>query len=515
MKQLLVGIVAFGAAALSAEAGVICASPQEMKVLQSAALQQQLMVAALTCNKSADYNQFVTSFRGQLIKSDNELKAFFAGRPRGEDYNAYKTRVANAASLRSLRDTRFCDSAQKVFDLALGRGEEHRGLAPEPPQLIDTGYEGCRPVDDRLITVQAVPKPEPKPVVKPAETRVAGLQLAKPPVVPEPKPVLDPVDQQALAFVPKAAPTTRVGVTALPVLASAHAPKLAVPAAKSSPLPKLVTKVAALPPARLMPAPPVRVAQASAAPAAMAPPPAAIRETPSRMARDMDEPARMTGQQSPRYTVQEPERYADEEPPHDADQPPRYASEQSPRYVNEPSPRYAGEPSPRYASEQSPRYVNEPSPRYASEQSSRYANAPSQRDSDEDPQDYTDDQPQRYADEAPQGYAGQPQRYNGPPQGYAGPAQRTATAERPQWQRGDRSAYRQDRDNDDDLSTDDSVPYAYRPGSTWVDNARPVPAAYGPPPPRWAPPHRRSYLVRAPDGRWIVVIGRQSRWVRD
>jgi len=483
MKHLWAAVIALGAAAVSAEAGVICASPQEMKVLQSAALQQQLMVAALTCHKSADYNQFVTAFRGQLIKSDNELKSFFAGRPRGEDYNAYKTRVANAASLRSLRDARFCESAQKVFDLALGRGEERHGLAPEPPQLIDTGYEGCRPVDDRLITVQAVPKPEPKPVAKPAETRVAGLQLARPPVIPEPKPVLDPVDQQAMTLVPKAAPTTRVGVTALPVVASAHAPKLAavVPAAK--PLPKPVAKVAAVPPA-----PPVRVAQAPVlrAPAA----PAMARA--SRVARETDEHVRMTEQQAQRTAADEPERYADEEPPRDADQPPRYASEQSPRY--------AGEPSPRYTGQQSPRYANESSPRYSAD--------PSQRDSDEDPQDYADDQPQRYADEAPQGYAGPPQRYSGPPQRYA-------TAERPQWRRGDRSAYRQDRDNDDDLSADDNVPNAYRPGSAWVANERPTAAAYGPPPPRWAPPHRRSYLVRTPDGRWIVVIGRQSRWVRD
>ena len=402
MKQLWFGIVAFGAAAVSAEAGLVCATPLEMKVLQSAALQQQLMVAALTCHKSADYNQFVTSFRGQLIKSDNELKKFFAGRPRGEDYNAYKTRVANSASLRSLHDAQFCDSAQKVFDLALGRSEEHRGLAPEPPQLIDTGYEGCRPVEDRLITAEAAPVPEPKPAVKPAKTRVASLQLAKPPVVPEP--ILNPVDEHAQAFVPKAAPTTPVRVAALAPVG------MRAPAAHT-----LSAQVPVVP-----------------APARKAPQPSIAAAEPVRKAPRAPQPQTV---QPERDAAQEPQRYADED---------------------------------------------------------------QRSDADEQPQRYADEEPQRYTDEEPR----------------AAPPQRYAAVERPQWRRGDRdrTASRQERD-DDDLSADDNVPNAYRPGSTWVDSERSATA--GPPPPRWAPAHRRSYLMRAPDGRWIVVIGRQPRWVRD
>jgi len=429
MNKFWFGVVAFGAAAVSAQASVICATPQEMKVLQSAALQQQLMVAALTCHKSEDYNRFVTSFRGQLIKSDNELKTFFAGRPRGEDYNAYKTRVANAASLRSLRDERFCESAQKVFDLAMGRGEERRGLTAEPPQLIETGYEGCRPVDDNLITVQAVPKPVMKPTAKPAETRVAGLQIAKPPIVPAPKPTLNPVDQHALALVPKAAPSAPVRVAALPPLrlAPVHAAQVSVPPAKKVPQ----MSMAAAEPVRKVSRAPVVQPQTN---------------------------------QPERYAAEEPQRYADDEPQ-------RYAE-------------------------------NEPQ-RYADEQPQRYA--------DEEPQRYADEAPQRYADNEPQSYAGER------PRGYAAPPQRYATASLPQRHRGDRTAYRQDRDNDDDQSVDDNVPNAYRPGSTWVDSQRPAwhPVAYGPPPPHWAQPHRRSYLVRTPDGRWIVVIARQPRWVRE
>jgi hypothetical protein len=385
-----------------------------MKVLQSAALQQQLMVAALTCHKSADYNQFVTSFRGQLIKSDNELKKFFAGRPRGEDYNAYKTRVANSASLRSLHDAQFCDSAQKVFDLALGRSEEHRGLAPEPPQLIDTGYEGCRPVEDRLITAEAAPVPEPKPAVKPAKTRVASLQLAKPPVVPEP--ILNPVDEHAQAFVPKAAPTTPVRVAALAPVG------MRAPAAHT-----LSAQVPVVP-----------------APARKAPQPSIAAAEPVRKAPRAPQPQTV---QPERDAAQEPQRYADEQPQRDADAEPQ-----------------------------------------------RYADEDQRRDADEEPQRYADEQPQ----------------------GTAAPPQRTAAAERPQWRRGDRdrAASRQDRD-DDDLSADDNTPNAYRAGSTWADSERPAQAEYGPPPPRWAQAHRRSYLMRAPDGRWIVVIARQPRWVRD
>ena len=91
-------------------AAASCVRPQDMKALQAAALQQQLMVAALTCHDTADYNLFVTTYRSELLESDQALKDFFLRQDvhKGTDgYNAYKTRLANVLSLRSLHDPQF------------------------------------------------------------------------------------------------------------------------------------------------------------------------------------------------------------------------------------------------------------------------------------------------------------------------------------------------------------------------------------------------------------------------
>jgi hypothetical protein len=269
MKKLLIAVVAFGVLPVSAEAGVVCASAPEMKVLQSTALQQQLMVAALTCRMREEYNRFVTTYRDGLVQSDTALKAFFASRPRGESYNAYKTRIANTASLRSVHDSHFCDSARKVFDMALGRRMERRGLAPEPPQLVDTGYEGCRAVDNsKLIEANArpaaknamVPKPRPAgvPAIRLADAP-ASLQMARP--VPTPKPVVTAEAVRALALRPQMAAKQ---TTPQPVRVATAVPKsapLARAAVKAAPVatPVLAAKTAPQPAAqRALPVPPSR-----------------------------------------------------------------------------------------------------------------------------------------------------------------------------------------------------------------------------------------------------------------
>lgn len=245
MNRLAIGLVAWGVLAASAEAGLVCATPQEMKVLQSAALQQQLMVAALTCHMSDDYNRFVTAYRSRILQSDRALRAFFAGAPRGEDYNAYKTRIANAVSLRSLHDPRFCESARQVFDLALGRSGERRGLAPEPPQLIDTGYEGCRPVEDRLIEAQAAPHPAPRPApptrVAAAPARVAAAAPARP-AAPAQRPVAPPTRVAVAMPHPAAAPRPAAPVHPAPVAATPPQPVVLPPPPQPAPgTPQLAT----------------------------------------------------------------------------------------------------------------------------------------------------------------------------------------------------------------------------------------------------------------------------------
>ena len=97
-----------------------CATQGDMAALRTAALQQELMVAAFSCHAIQQYNHFVLAHRAELIDSDARLKAYFVRARGGEaGYHTYKTELANASSLRSIRDTDdFCAGAADDFDRA-------------------------------------------------------------------------------------------------------------------------------------------------------------------------------------------------------------------------------------------------------------------------------------------------------------------------------------------------------------------------------------------------------------
>lgn len=100
-----------------------CASRLDMNALRLAAMQQELMVAALSCHEIARYNQFVLSHQPELIDSDARLKSFFiarGGRAGEAAYHTFKTELANDSSLRSVREVEtFCGEADRAFDAAL------------------------------------------------------------------------------------------------------------------------------------------------------------------------------------------------------------------------------------------------------------------------------------------------------------------------------------------------------------------------------------------------------------
>jgi len=85
-------------------AAELCARAPDITALQVAAVRQQLMVAALSCNEIARYNDFVSVYQKELVTSDAALEAFFARQNAAtafQDYNAYKTKLANLYSRRS------------------------------------------------------------------------------------------------------------------------------------------------------------------------------------------------------------------------------------------------------------------------------------------------------------------------------------------------------------------------------------------------------------------------------
>ena len=125
-----------------------CAAPKDYASLKLAALQQQLMVAALTCHETGSYNRFVLGYRSQLQRSDHAMLAFFKKRDgaRAGDahYNAYKTKLANDAMLQENADSDgYCEAARVAFQAAFqNRGSLNNWVASQRVNA-EIPYEDC------------------------------------------------------------------------------------------------------------------------------------------------------------------------------------------------------------------------------------------------------------------------------------------------------------------------------------------------------------------------------------
>ncbi len=128
-------------------AGGACARGGEAMALKTAAIQQELMVAALYCNDVQPYNKFVVSYQRELQKSDAALLSFFVhGHGGAAAYHAYKTNLANDFSLSGLHEmTTYCHTAQTAFDAALG--PDGRVTLASFVATQDVGTEGYRACD--------------------------------------------------------------------------------------------------------------------------------------------------------------------------------------------------------------------------------------------------------------------------------------------------------------------------------------------------------------------------------
>jgi hypothetical protein len=147
-----------------------CAGPSEVTAIQTAAVQQELMVAALTCSQVDNFNAFQTSYGSELRTSDSTLLHMFTrlyGGSKGQaQYHAFKTRLANDSEIRSIHGNReFCAATTQIFAAA---------LAPNKPALADfvggVPVEETSPVDSCQIQVavglqgvQSAPLVLPKP----------------------------------------------------------------------------------------------------------------------------------------------------------------------------------------------------------------------------------------------------------------------------------------------------------------------------------------------------------------
>ena len=180
-----------------------CANPAEVTAMQAAAVQQELMDAALTCGDEArtNYNAFQTSYGSELRRSDKTMLQMFhraMGYSKGDAaYNKFKTDMASKAELRRIHGhADFCAAANLVAAAA---------LAPDKPSLndfvsgvpvTDVAVEADSPVGscqvEVAVTLQGA-MAGPDIVPKPNPLRVAVLAPpAPPPVTPPASPAPTP-----------------------------------------------------------------------------------------------------------------------------------------------------------------------------------------------------------------------------------------------------------------------------------------------------------------------------------
>ncbi|MDP3418233.1 hypothetical protein [Falsiroseomonas sp.] len=102
-----------------------CVQANERTAFELRALQSQLMVAAITCQRDSDYNAFVRKFQGDLGGAYNTIRTHFrrTGGAQGQRaLDGYITTLANEQSQDGVRQgSRFCQNVAPLFQAALAQ----------------------------------------------------------------------------------------------------------------------------------------------------------------------------------------------------------------------------------------------------------------------------------------------------------------------------------------------------------------------------------------------------------
>jgi len=159
VKNLAAAFLALAGMTGQLAAAPLCATERDMAAFRTAAVQQQLMVAGLTCNDMNAYNRFVISYRRELQDSDNDLKRFFIRQGSEAAYDTYKTKLANLSSLSDIANSAaYCDSAAASFNIALSEKPSLARFVEDQPLLIDLPHAPACPgqyseADDARVRV--------------------------------------------------------------------------------------------------------------------------------------------------------------------------------------------------------------------------------------------------------------------------------------------------------------------------------------------------------------------------
>ena len=163
-KTLSASLLSVSLCSAGAQAASFCTTPDEMAALRTAAVQQELMVAGLTCQASDAYNRFVLAYRPELQRSDADLKTYFLRREggRGEAaYDTFKTKLANLSSLSDIADTGgYCANARAAFALALASHQSLASFVADQRLMIALpAQQICTADPARPIVAEAMPAP--------------------------------------------------------------------------------------------------------------------------------------------------------------------------------------------------------------------------------------------------------------------------------------------------------------------------------------------------------------------
>lgn len=154
-------LVSLGLLSAAAAQAAPCTTPAEWAALRSAAVQQELMVAGLTCQATASYNRFVIAYRGELQASDADLKAYFIKRngtaPGEAAYDTFKTKLANLSSLSEISNTSgFCTSMRAAFN-QVGRQSLAQFVADQRLLIALPEQQFCTTDPSRPVFAEAAP----------------------------------------------------------------------------------------------------------------------------------------------------------------------------------------------------------------------------------------------------------------------------------------------------------------------------------------------------------------------
>lgn len=119
MRMLVSGLLAIGLLT-SNVATAQCVRSGEYPAFDITALQNKLMVTALTCDARDKYDAFVMKYRPELVSQEKALSSYFSrapGRRARQQHDDYMTQLSNSQSSTGLRQgSLYCRYNLGVFD---------------------------------------------------------------------------------------------------------------------------------------------------------------------------------------------------------------------------------------------------------------------------------------------------------------------------------------------------------------------------------------------------------------